>query len=393
MRFLMCSLSSPGFLYPVIGLAGALRCRGHDVRFVANGTTASLVEGQGFGCMRGRVPVDCFDTRQWFAPLSVGLQYKYVERAIGEFEPDAIVAQPLALGSILAAERRGVRVAMMGFATYLWPSARDRHDVGEAAREAIRRREWRARDINEHFNRARRAVGMPELLVDLEGSPLLGDLFLLRTVPELEPCVELLPSQVHVVGPCLWEPAPVEEDLVAEKWMSEEGSEVYYVHHGRVFDERSFWADAVTAFGGAANIRVVACVGRMDREVGAVPVNFLTRYHIAQGRVLRRAAVAVATAHTTVALGALSYAVPNVLIPGGGEQADLAERCRAAGVSTVLKAEDVTVETLRAAVRNAIARPSGALCEVAAALTRDGGFRRAADLVEVLGKTGGMVRR
>ena len=391
MRFLCCSLSSPGFLFPMLGLAESLRSRGHDPAFVASGATKEAVERRGFACMTGRPRIDPFETRQWFSPLSVALQYKYADRAIAEFKPAVVVAQPLTLGPTMAAERRGVPVAMMGFATYLWPSARDDAD-GATSSAAAARRTWRARDMHRCFNEIRSALGFRELPADFERSALLGDLFLLRTVPELEPCVHLLPPQVHPAGPCLWEPDDP-EDVSLQEWMGDQEANVYYVHLGRVFDRPSFWPDLVRAFGGSADVRVVASVGRMDGRAGAVPPNFLIRSYVAQGPVLRRAAASISSAHTTVTLGALRHAVPNVLIPTGGEEPDLAECCQAAGVSTLVQPEHVTVESLRAAVDDAISRPVGALCRVRAALTRDGGFDKAASLVETLARTQAPVRR
>jgi len=116
---------------------------------------------------------------------------------------------------------------------------------------------------------------------------------------------------------------------------------VVYVQHGRFFHIPSFWPRLVEALGGL-NCWVAASSGRLDAEVVPMPEGSLVRPHLPQGQILREASAVVASANTTAFLGALEAGVPSLLIPGGGEQPDVAELAERAGVAKCLSPEDAT---------------------------------------------------
>ncbi|HXO39970.1 MAG TPA: glycosyltransferase, partial [Thermoanaerobaculia bacterium] len=92
MRALFCSFESPGFLFPAIGLATALRARGHQVAFVSDRTAEPRLRAAGLE----RLPRDdrdgrSFETGDWFRPLAVALQVKHIEYAMARFHPDLLV--------------------------------------------------------------------------------------------------------------------------------------------------------------------------------------------------------------------------------------------------------------------------------------------------------------
>ena len=60
----------------------------------------------------------------------------------------------------------------------------------------------------------------------------------------------------------------------------------------------------------------------------------------------------MSAANTTSVLGALLHGVPSLLIPGGGEQPDVAERCVAIGTSVSLAPHEVNDATLTQAIEN-----------------------------------------
>ena len=109
------------------------------------------------------------------------------------------------------------------------------------------------------------------------------------------------------------------------------GKAIIYVHHGRVFDAPSFWAELIEALA-PTEAHVAASVGRMDRGLGVVPSHWFVRGHVPQASVLAHASLMVASATSTAVLGALTAGVPSctrargrgaagsgrVVRPGGG---------------------------------------------------------------------------
>ncbi len=383
MRFLLCSLDSLGFLYPMMGIARALERRGHETAFVADETLDGLLAEHGLRRIpRGAKDGTSFRVREWVGSFPIAIQVKHVEHALASFPADALVGQSLTLGPLLAAERRRLPVAVMGFCTYLWPTG-DPYPGGD--REIEERLAWRHGETIRWWNKARDLFHLPHYKGTCEETPLLGDLFLVRSVPELEPRADSLPERAHLVGSCLWEPEEVEPEL--EGWLAEtarSGLPLVYVQHGRTFHVPGFWAQLVEALGDKG-CRVAASAERMDQEPGALPANFFVRPSVPQRRVLRQAAAVVASANTTAFLGALEAGAPSLLIPAGGEQPDVATLGRRLGCARVLKPEQVTPEVLRAELDRLLAggcRDQARRCS--AALTRVDSFERVADLLEAL---------
>jgi UDP:flavonoid glycosyltransferase YjiC (YdhE family) len=355
MRCLLCPLATPGFLYPAIGLALSLQSAGHEVAFATGATFAETLARVGLRRIpRGQRDGPSFEVESWHHPLSIAIQLKHVEHALASFPADVIVASQLALGPLLAAERRRVPVVVQGLCTYLWPTGDD--DETSSSRATRERRAWRLGDMLGHLETARAIMRLPAVVEPTE-NPFVGALFLLRSVAELEGPEHLLPAGVHLVGDQLWEPDSCDPEV--ESWIEESvsgGFRIVYVQHGRSFSTPGFWPQLREA-AGDQRVRVAASTGRMDGEVGPVPEGWIVRSHLPQARVLARAAAVVASANTTAVLGALSHGVPLVLIPGGGEQVDVAERCAAAGVAVVLSPETVTAVALSAAIRQILDEP------------------------------------
>jgi UDP:flavonoid glycosyltransferase YjiC (YdhE family) len=395
MRFLFCSLDSPGFLYPSIGIARSLRSRGHEIAFATNLQHAGLLAGQGFERLpRGPVDGSSFQVAQWGLPVPIAIQVKHVEHALELFPADALFGQSLTLGPLIVAAQRGLPVGLLGFCTYLWPTTEEgaEHwgEIETSLHSPVEEwRAWRYVGVVEALDKARALFRLPPLESRCRETPLLADLFLLRSVPDLEPAWENLPERVHLVGSCLWEPEDSDPDL--ETWLAESaraGSPLIYAQPGRSFHLPSFWRELIDGLGGGG-YRVAASTGRLDGEIGAVPESFFVRPHIPQGRILRSARVAVASANSTAVLGALAAGVPSLLIPGGGEQPDVAALCESAGVARTLPPAEATPERIHAEIRILLADSSyreNARRYQAAFAALDGS-ERAADLLEILART------
>jgi UDP:flavonoid glycosyltransferase YjiC (YdhE family) len=393
-RFLFCSLSNPGFLSSAIGIARKLQEKGHEVVFLTDKSNSELLARQKLlRIPRGPNDGPSFQVGMWGLPLAVAIQVKHIEYALEQFAADVIVGQQMTLGPLIVSERRKIPVGLIGLATYLWPSRRRAMPaIADAVEE---HREWTLRETMDRYNQARDLFNLPRFSVDDGESPFLGDLLMLRSIPELEDDISHLPEQVHLVGSCIYEQHETHPQL--EAWLQEAvGAEepVIYVQHGRLFGD-AFWPRLVEALA-ALKVRVVAEIGRLDCPVGSLPPNFFAAPFLPQTAVLRYAAVTIVTPTTSPVLGSLTAGVPSLLIHGnGGEQPSLAQRCKQAGVARVLPAAEASAGRIAAELTallhdGAVAK---AVLQMAKAFARMDKQDYATELLEQLVRTRSMVRR
>src|SRR4029077_7498489 len=206
-KFLFCSLASHGFLHPLIGLARELSRRGNRVAFVTDLAFARDLAEAGFPRIPRSAPGDgpSFTLSIWYQPLAAAIQVKHIEYALQIFAPDVLVTSSLCLGPLITAELHGLPVGILGLTPYLWPAERAlRHR--EARGDDELGRAWRFHDMTKYLNGARQLFKLPPVEGDFLRTPLLGDLYMLRSTRQLEPLARSLPPQVHFVGSCLWEP-------------------------------------------------------------------------------------------------------------------------------------------------------------------------------------------
>jgi UDP:flavonoid glycosyltransferase YjiC (YdhE family) len=332
-------------LHPSIGIASALARQGHEVAFAADVTTSEQLARNGLTRLpRGDRDGSSFLTRQWFQPRPITIQVKHVEHALQSFRADVLVGQALTLGPLLVAERQGLPSAVLGFCTYLWPLPADRraHSPGLWAHCT-----WRLEEALKTVNEARALFRLPPLGRKSIPRWLSGDLLLIRSIAALQPDHTLWPEGVQLAGSCLWEPEETDSGLA--EWLADTSvpgaPPLVYVQPARTFQLPSFWP-ALVESAAAGKLRVAAAVGRMDSAMGDLPAMVYARPHLPQGQVLRSAQAVVASATSTAVLGALCAGVPSLLIPGGGEQPDVAALCEWAGVSRLLRPQETTAQRI-----------------------------------------------
>ncbi|HSS50731.1 MAG TPA: nucleotide disphospho-sugar-binding domain-containing protein [Thermoanaerobaculia bacterium] len=379
----------------MIGIARALRELGHEVAFATGPASAGFLAAEGLDRIpRGEDDGASFQVKHWFQPLSVAIQIKHIEYALSRFPADALIGQQLTFGPLIVRERRRLPVGLLGFCTYLWPASDElarKQDLSPFEARLV----WRHQDMLGWLNKTRQMLRLPLYEGGCRETPFLADLFLVRGVPELQPDEHLLPGQVHLVGSCLWEPETIDPELAA--WLRRTAAPeatVIYAQPGRAFEAPCFWSGLVEALAGS-KYRVVASVGRLDREVGNLPDTFFVRPHVNQGQVLSTARAVVSSATTTAVLGALTAGLPSLLIPTGSEQPDVAEVCANAGAALALTPEEVTPARVREVLDELLKTPSyrERAASLQSAFTRFDSFQLAADLCERLAESRGPVLR
>ncbi|MDJ0729703.1 MAG: hypothetical protein QNJ33_06885 [Crocosphaera sp.] len=350
MKFLFCSHSNYGSIYPAIGVAKRLHNRGHKILFLTSSKLGKMIKKSGFELVPCAEKDNLgFRIYSWFKPSTVAIQVKYLEDAIKQFAPDVIVGQNLTLGPLITRRLYDIPVAILGLAAYLYPASESllkRSPQTESEEQLV----WRYGEMMKTYNEACQLLKLSPSSANYRETPLLGDLFLLRTVPELEGNINTLPKQVHFVGDCLWEPSVFDTQLSAWLQQLEDAKKpLIYVQPGRSFEDPKFWPYLVDALKNRP-VSVVASVGRMDGEIGEIPDNFFIRKHIPQGLILPKAKAVISSGHSTAVLGAITHGLPSLIIPCGSGTEDIAERCQNAGVSISLSPFEMTAETIGKAI-------------------------------------------
>jgi UDP:flavonoid glycosyltransferase YjiC (YdhE family) len=352
MRYLLCSLDSLGFLYPMVGIAQELQRRGHTVACVTDQSRQTLLQRAGVERIpRTEADGFSFQVVRWWHELEIALQVRHLDYAIATFRPDVLVGQALALGPLIAAEQHGLPLASLGLMTYLWPTS------GAAPRSAAEeRRLIRYQDMLGYYNQARAFFELPACAPPPEQSPFLADLLLLQSVPAATPAHAELPERVRLVGSCGWEPAA--QDAALGAWLAraaERGGPILYAQPGRSFRAPTFWGALAAGLAGQP-CWVAASLDRMPGKADQIPAAFFAGPHVPQGQVLPHAQAVISNGNTTAALGALTHGLPALVLPGGGEQPDVAELCQELGAALVLPAEAASPERLSALVAELLRR-------------------------------------
>jgi UDP:flavonoid glycosyltransferase YjiC (YdhE family) len=389
MRCLFCSFASPGYLFPLAGLARELVRRGHAVAFATGPEGAEVLEAAGLRRIpRGEPDGRSFQVATWGNPVATAVDVKHAEHAVSVFAPDLLVSHQLCQAALLVRERTGLPLAVLGLFAWSWPASGPSASASsDAAARLESTRRWRLGDNLRTLNEARALFRLSP--VDAEGGegPLLGDLFLLRTTAGLDPELPRLPEPVHAAGACLWEPPEEEGDAWAplRARLAEPEAPLLYVQPGRTFGGPGFWPVLLEAVAGRP-LQVVASVGRMDAPAGSLPSNVHAAPHVPQGLVLPRARAAVYAPTTSAVLAALAHAVPGIAVPSGSETPDNAARLAALGCALALEPEGLSAATLGDALSRVLddAEMRSACRRARRALGDTGDFTVAAERIQGL---------
>jgi UDP:flavonoid glycosyltransferase YjiC (YdhE family) len=348
MRFLFCPLGGAGFVGSAIAVARGLVARGHDVTFLTSPPMSAMVVDAGLTAWPGSERcAAAFEIATWGTAEAIVAQAWHTRRAAVHWQPDVIVTSQLALGPLLAREELDLPVAVIGLGAYLWPHAGDVPDPADCAGD---RRRWYGADVLRVYEAARRRLGRPRLGgVCFERFPLLGDRYLLQSLPALEPAASTLPPSVACVGGLAWEPPP---EPAVDDWLAEaraDGVGVLYAQPGRAFGGRSYFAELGDA-AGRHGLRLAAAIARADFRIDELPPRAWCRPHVSADQILPHAVATVANGHTTTVLASLRHGVPLVLVPNGSGTDVIADNCARAGAAIVLGDAVVSAERLDAAL-------------------------------------------
>lgn len=160
---------------------------------------------------------------------------------------------------------------------------------------------------------------------------------------------------------------------------------VLYISLGTAFNNRpDFFNLCLQIFGHQPWQVVMAHGKRVDEAVlGSVPPNFLLAPYVPQLEVLQQASVFVTHGGMNSMMESLYFGVPMVVVPQMIEQEMNARRCAALGLGVALDPNNLTAETLSAAVEQVHHMPGfRERVKATQQIVREaGGYQRAADAI------------
>ncbi|MFJ5986022.1 glycosyltransferase [Lentzea sp. NPDC092896] len=366
MRVVVVSGGDPGHVVPAIALclrfteAGDTPVLLTGDRWVepatAEGITASRVEGLSLDDLRD-VPDLGRALHDQAAVLASALAPQ-----LAELEPDLVVCDVLALGASMAAELLGVPWVQLSphplYEPSKWlPPMGSGLAAGTGVRGKLRDavlRAMTARSLRQG-ERQRAVVRQQIGLSAKEPGPAAR---LIATLPALEVPRPDWPRDAHVVGPLLWEasretlsPPPGDAPLVM--------------------------VAPSTAWTGAESMAEMTLEALRDMEVRAVVSTFapppadlppwVRSGPGKQDELLRQSSVLVCGGGHGMLVKALRAGVPVVVVPGGGDQWEMA--CRVARQGSGVIVRPATVDGLRDAVTRVLGDPGFAEAAALAAAT------------------------
>ncbi|MGB1249034.1 MAG: glycosyltransferase [Candidatus Promineifilaceae bacterium] len=360
MRFLFCPLASHGYIYPAIRVAQSLQALGHTVGFVTgSGFDSELDEANCPRVNTGSEPSRvAFRVSLWGSTKPNVLQVALVREAAAVFQPDAIVASSMALGAILFAKWHHIPVAVLGLGTYMWPTCENAPLPNSTPDEVHTDSGLRYLTVMHIANQIASICGHTPYQGDYDQFPLLGDLYLLRSISALQANHLRLPTKVRLVGACTWYPSVDQNAYRTLAAALDTDMPICFVQHdnrwSRQFEQENhmregipdFWETLVSVLADRP-VRVIVSTNDSDLVTATQPDNFFVDRFIPHQLIFPRADYVIATGTSSVMLAALSHGLPMLQIVTASENFLVAERCAETGVAICLPVEDVTEARLR----------------------------------------------
>jgi len=353
MRVLCAALASDGFLLPTIAVARELERRGHEAAFVTDRSCAERLARCGFERIpRGRGDGPSFGVSCWFDPVAVAVQYAHLRAAAKCFRPDVILASHLALGPVAFCAAQRIPLAVIGPIVYLWPLCDDAAypDSGRARAAA-----WRWSELRNTYHRACR-----ELQLAPNDAAILGDRYLLQSVPAFDPLIAaLLPPHVRHVGSCLLT-QPGADTRDTESWIDAQrkwGRTVAFVQLGRTFGKADPWP-AIAGWAAADGIALVASLERYERAVESAAGQVLMRDGIALERVVPLVDLVICSGTPSPLLAAAAAGKPALIACGGSGTEEHADAFQRYGSASAFDAANADRQRIAELARHMLHEPA-----------------------------------
>jgi MGT family glycosyltransferase len=260
------------------------------------------------------------------------------------------------------------------------------------ARSAIERRviDWMLAGLRKSASDVRRRAGLPPISGRLADQYGRMPLFMVASAPELDYERRDLPTAVQYVGACLWDGGGPQS--IALPWLDAlpSGTPIVHVTEGTIHTNQPLVLRAAAAGLSNRPMHVVMTTGRHrrpeDLDLGPLGANIRVEQFVPHHALLPRCDVVVTTGGAGTVTTALVAGAPLVVVPTGWDLPENAQRVVECGAGVRVDARRCTPARLRRAVETILANPEYRhnARRVGAALVRQGGAERAANLIEML---------
>lgn len=387
--YLFVTFEGGGNVPPVLGVARRLAARGHRVRVLTEPCLRAAVEEAGarfvpftrhftredrardlIGDSAAKTPIGAL--KRTFANLVFGparIVAEETRRAMDGERPDAVVADVLMPGALVAAEAAGIpRVVLFHMPEYLpgpgrpaaGPGFLPRADLAGRLRDGVMTRLFfgQVKPFLPAYNDARRAMGLAPLRTpqELIGQFHAADLRLIQTSEAFDFPITPPPPNVRYVGPVLDDP-----DWAGEwrsPWPGSDPRPLVVASLSTTFqDQRGLLQRIITALG-TLEVRGLVTLGpAMAGERFDLPANVVAVASAPHARVLPHAAAMVTHGGHGTVMRALVAGVPLLCLPMGRDQDDNAARVVARGAGLRLR-PSASPARIAAALRRLLHEPA-----------------------------------
>jgi MGT family glycosyltransferase len=401
-RFEQCSAMSGRFLFtcwpfeahigPQLGIASALRNRGHEVAFYTAERARTPLEREGFLVFPFKrvgepwVPVHTLEARTGGRRQSlrvVGAAMRYIVNTIPAqvddlreiidcWHPDVVVTESSMWGPMLILwEATPIPVAMSsilmgpvvpGEDAPPWGlgMAPPRTGYHRAAGRAVQRIiDLAVRPVQRRVDELRAEHGLAPIGCSINEFTGRLPLHLVGNVRDLDYNRRDLPASVHYVGPCSRHPG---ERARTADWLDALPSKYPWVHvtEGTCHYKRAFLLESAARGLAGAPCEVILTTGKnrqTDPSALSGAPNLHTRQWLSYTELLPRCAAMVTTGGPGGVVAAAKAGVPLVVVPTNWDKPDNARRVVEAGMGICLAPRKCTPRTLRVAVDEILTNP------------------------------------
>jgi MGT family glycosyltransferase len=401
-RVLAYTSPERGHLYPLVSTLLELRQRGHEVRVLTMNAAVETLRELGIQAAPVAPHIEAVKMDDWRARTPIGAQRReagfLVSRAAHELRDvraalegiDALLIDATSWGAQIAAEASGLPWAMVGHFPLPIPSP-DAPPYGMGLKPRADRL-GRARDmlarrlilgplegiVLSKLNMLRAEQGLRALHDANDLFANLAPLVLYYTAEPFEYPRREWPRSVRLVGPGIWDPPAADPP-----WLEELERPLVLVTCSSEFqNDGKLAAIALDAFADSQYELAVTTAAVDPAGLPALPNAHVAQFMPHRG-LLQRAVCVVCHAGMGITQKALAAGVPVCAVPFGRDQFEVARRVVVASAGTMLPANRLRPERLRAAVGGAIGRTAGAET-IARAFASAGGAPAAVDALEAL---------
>lgn len=433
-RFLLACYPIAGHRTPNIAVGRALAERGHEVAIYSGSMARPSVEQAGLvfipyhqevderitkillardeASFAGGVsvkrasPLDFRKTSalmsDWFLS-TVPQQVRDLQDAIDDWQPDVLVTDISLFGPILVLKDL-VSIPVAVFCVLIacplpgpdaptWgrglPAPRNRRTRLRSTVERLAQDRVLAQ-FRADANTMRAQYNLPPLTETATAYSGKTPLYMVASAPELDYNRRDLPPSVQYVGPCLWHGAGQQQ---APDWLAALATRqrpVIHVTEGTVHLRKPVVLSAAAQGLGGMNADVIMTTGQQrdpeSLDLGPLADNIRVESFVSHGALFPHTDVVITTGGAGTVLTALTAGVPLIVVPTGWDLPESAQRVAECGAGVRIDPKNCTAQSLRAAVDLLLNDPSYRenARRVGAALVRQGGPPRAAELLERL---------